>query len=505
MHIAAKGKPALSFVMAALLAFSLMPMSPLNAAAYAADDEAGAVDLPQENIAQASSGLEANEAGAIQAAQGVGEQPATQVEQDSSAAAVAAESPDAVETASDEALGAAVDSADNKDGETSNGETPDNKTSDEKDEGASDSSKALDPAKLADGTYTVAVSLRNASNLAQSSMASSAIDATDKLSVQDGAYTLGLALSAVQVGSITGYVKQVDAFSALTVQDGKLQSTGEATPVWTAKSQGDTGPAAFPLAESTKVDGYAAIQLYSDEMPVSPQKAGLFIDWTTLQKVSDEPTSFDGDASGAETNTEPSTEPTPAQQQTEPAATTQEAFQVGHVYSVPIYFTKVGTVETSMAAQYFGGTAYVRPQSNGTFDVRFSTNRADYVESVSYNGAVASVTASSGSSREFCIAIPRTTSDTVATLSFVITPMKELGAGSVSADMHLYLSRASDMGADTGQVTSSTGGGGSLPSTGDPLSSATLPLMIAAFTSAGLALAARRKAFAQVVVKASAK
>ena len=47
-------------------------------------------------------------------------------------------------------------------------------------------------------------------------------------------------------------------------------------------------------------------------------------------------------------------------------------FQVGHTYQVPIAFMKHNSSEASMAAKYFGDTALVRPQANGTFQVSFA-------------------------------------------------------------------------------------------------------------------------------------
>ena len=369
----------------------------------------------------------------------------------------------------------------------------------------------LDSKNLDDGTYTVEVKLMQATDVKKSSMAKGAIDTTDtpdKLVVKGGSYTLNVALGTVQFGNITGYVNQIDTYSAFSIENPKLVVNGDPKKPWSAKSKKDFGPVLLPVPTSAKDDGYVPIQLYSNEMPVSPQKAVLFIDWSTLAKVSDEvpdstdqqggekekPTNSDKDNSGKSSNSGnsgksgnsassgqsgssgSSSSSGSSGKSGESGSTTSSSssstsskskdFETGHVYSVPIYFTKAGTDETSMASQYFGGEAYVRPQSDGTLNVRFATNRSDYIESVTYKGTEATVTSESGNTREYSINIPKSQSDTVIPLSFVVKPMREMGGGPVTADMHLYLSQASDQGSDTGQVATSSGGRTSAPTTG---------------------------------------
>ncbi len=122
------------------------------------------------------------------------------------------------------------------------------------------------------------------------------------------------------------------------------------------------------------------------------------------------------------------------------AATT---FEVGHTYSVPFDFLRENSTEESMANQYFGGVAYVRPQSDGTMQVSFTTNSTDYISAISYNGS-----AVSQSGATFTLSIDHSESDVVITLGLTIVPMQELGMGEVDADMHLYLSQATDLGED---------------------------------------------------------
>ena len=142
---------------------------------------------------------------------------------------------------------------------------------------------------------------------------------------------------------------------------------------------------------------------------------------------------------------------------TEENATATASFEVGHTYQVPIAFKKSGSSETSMAAQYFGDTALVRPQANGTYTVSFSTNKAEWISGLTFKGATV---ARSGS--QYAVTIPATTADTVLTLGLTIAPM---GDKAVNCDMHLYLSQAKDLG--TGQDNLTASSAKVLPSTGD--------------------------------------
>ena len=91
-----------------------------------------------------------------------------------------------------------------------------------------------------------------------------------------------------------------------------------------------------------------------------------------------------------------------------------------------------------MAAKYFGDTALVRPQSDGTFKVSFSATSegANHIISLAYNG---SDLAKSGN--QYTVSIPKADSDTVVPISMTIKEMEQLGGGAQIADMHLKLSR----------------------------------------------------------------
>lgn len=126
------------------------------------------------------------------------------------------------------------------------------------------------------------------------------------------------------------------------------------------------------------------------------------------------------------------------------------SFEVGHTYSVPIAFLKENSSETSMADEYFGDVAYVRPQSNGTMQVSFSTNQLDYITGITYNGSAVSLSGST-----FTMTIDYTESDVVLAVGLTIAPMQELGMGEVMADLHLYMSQATDLGtSDVGNPSS---------------------------------------------------
>lgn len=165
------------------------------------------------------------------------------------------------------------------------------------------------------------------------------------------------------------------------------------------------------------------------------------------------------------------------------------AFQVGHTYEVPMAFFKHGSVtEKSMAAQYFGDTALVRPQENGTFAVSFAATGQglEYIKSLSYNGAKVSQNGS-----QFMLSIPASESDTVIPLDMSITMMEQLGIGqSQVADMRLYLSQAKDLGTgQSGMAASSS----NLAQTGDAATGLVTLAGGALVAGAAVAMTARRR------------
>lgn len=162
-------------------------------------------------------------------------------------------------------------------------------------------------------------------------------------------------------------------------------------------------------------------------------------------------------------------------------------FVVGHTYEVPLSIMQSGTSTTSMAAQYFGDSAYVRPLENGTMDISFTTNRLDYINSLSYNGSELS---RSGST--YTVNVPYTESDLVLRMAMGIAPMQELGMGTVTADFHFQLSQANDLGTN---VTSNPSSASSLPKTADTTNGVAglAALAGAGLVAAGVSRFARRR------------
>lgn len=165
----------------------------------------------------------------------------------------------------------------------------------------------------------------------------------------------------------------------------------------------------------------------------------------------------------------------------------EQGFQVGHTYQVPASWLKHNSTEESMAAKYFGDTALVRPQSDGTFKVSFSATSegANHIISLAYNG---SDLVKSGN--QYTVSIPKADSDTVVPISMTIKEMEQLGGGAQIADMHLKLSQAKDLG--TGQDNTVASSSKILSQTGDNAAGMAGAAAVAA-VAAGAAVVARRR------------
>lgn len=166
----------------------------------------------------------------------------------------------------------------------------------------------------------------------------------------------------------------------------------------------------------------------------------------------------------------------------------EQGFQVGHTYQVPVSWLKQNSSETSMAAKYFGDTALVRPQSDGTFKVSFSATSegANHIISLAYNG---SDLAKSGN--QYTVSIPKADSDTVVPISMTIKEMEQLGGGAQVADMHLKLSQAKDLG--TGQDSVVASSSTTMAQTGDVAAGVAGAAAVAALVAGGVAVASRRR------------
>ena len=165
-------------------------------------------------------------------------------------------------------------------------------------------------------------------------------------------------------------------------------------------------------------------------------------------------------------------------------------FQVGHTYQVPIAFMKHNSSEASMAAKYFGDTALVRPQANGTFQVSFAATSEglNYIKSLSHNGS-----AISRSGDQFTLSIPSAERDVVIPIEMSVTMMEQLGIGQAqTADMHLRLSQAKDLGTGANGMAASSSS--NLAKTGDSSAGlATLAGALGALGAAGAVLATSRR------------
>ena len=215
------------------------------------------------------------------------------------------------------------------------------------------------------------------------------------------------------------------------------------------------------------------------------QTAYLSLDTTSLPTTSGEPIkpSNPSDNTGNNGGNNSGTTTTdPAGQKAE------QGFQVGHTYQVPVSWLKQNSSETSMAAKYFGDTALVRPQSDGTFKVSFSATSegASHIISLAYNG---STLAKSGN--QYTVSIPKADSDTVVPISMTIKEMEQLGGGAQVADMHLKLSQAKDLG--TGQDSVVASSSTTMAQTGDVAAGVAGAAAVAALVAGGVAVASRRR------------
>lgn len=142
-------------------------------------------------------------------------------------------------------------------------------------------------------------------------------------------------------------------------------------------------------------------------------------------------------------------------------------FQKGRTYQVPIDFLKHNSSEVSMADQYFGDTALVRVSDDGTMlNVSFAAT-ADgmtHIISLAYQGATLSP-----SGTQFTVSIPYTESNVVLPISMTIKEMQELGGPAQTADLHLYLTQAKDLGTNAGSLSASSSR--TMADTGDDASS----------------------------------
>ena len=81
----------------------------------------------------------------------------------------------------------------------------------------------------------------------------------------------------------------------------------------------------------------------------------------------------------------PDTPDDPDEDKPADGAITVDSMQVGHLYELPVSIMKYADPsEPSMSADYFSKAAVVVKKADGSFKVRITTNRTDYIEGVQY-------------------------------------------------------------------------------------------------------------------------
>ncbi len=293
--------------------------------------------------------------------------------------------------------------------------------------------------------------------------------------LDDAAQPLGALLdeaAAIQQGN-----KGEEAYRALqeavALARAVVEKGAAATPQEVAAAEADLKAAVQAFNESADAVDPVAPENPSAETPVSaaPAQPAPIAPEKPVATAPEKPA---GKAAGG------SASATAAAAQPQPSAASSGAeYVAGHTYAVPMKFFKTNSGDLSMADQYFGDTAYVVPRSDGMFEVRFTTNRSDYVEKLSYGGSEASAVSESGTNRTYGVVIAASKDTVVLPITMTIKPMREMGGGDVSADLHLYLGDANvkDLGSgNAGAPTSGKTGnspaaasaqGSTLPKTGD--------------------------------------
>ena len=303
-------------------------------------------------------------------------------------------------------------------------------------------------------------------------------------------YALPVSFVNATTGEQSTAANFMEATATVSYADGSYSVTvtpnAQGKQFLTAMTYG--GKSAVQNADgSFTISGVPAINkdiTVSVTMPGGTVDMGVRLDTTSLPTASGEPVTPQPPANnnnGSNGNNDGGATTDPNGRQA------KQGFQVGHTYQVPASWLKHNSTEESMAAKYFGDTALVRPQSDGTFKVSFSATSegANHIISLAYNG---SDLAKSGN--QYTVSIPKADSDTVVPISMTIKEMEQLGGGAQIADMHLKLSQAKDLG--TGQDNAVASSSKILSQTGDNVAGVAGAAAVAAVT-AGAAVVARRR------------
>lgn len=303
-------------------------------------------------------------------------------------------------------------------------------------------------------------------------------------------YALPVSFVNATTGEQSTAANFMEATATVSYADGSYSVTvtpnAQGKQFLTAMTYG--GKSAVQNADgSFTISGVPAINkdiTVSVTMPGGTVDMGVRLDTTSLPTASGEPVTpqppvSNNNGSNGNNDGGATTDPNGRQ--------AKQGFQVGHTYQVPASWLKHNSTEESMAAKYFGDTALVRPQSDGTFKVSFSVTSegANHIISLAYNG---SDLAKSGN--QYTVSIPKADSDTVVPISMTIKEMEQLGGGAQIADMHLKLSQAKDLG--TGQDNAVASSSKILSQTGDNVAGVAGVAAVAA-VAAGAAVVARRR------------
>lgn len=307
-------------------------------------------------------------------------------------------------------------------------------------------------------------------------------------------YALPVSFVNATTGEQSTAANFMEATATVSYADGSYSVTvtpnAQGKQFLTAMTHG--GKSAVQNADgSFTISGVPAINkdiTVSVTMPGGTVDMGVRLDTTSLPTASGEPVTPQPPANNNNNGSNGNNGNNDGGATTDPnGRQAKQGFQVGHTYQVPASWLKHNSTEESMAAKYFGDTALVRPQSDGTFKVSFSATSegANHIISLAYNG---SDLAKSGN--QYTVSIPKADSDTVVPISMTIKEMEQLGGGAQIADMHLKLSQAKDLG--TGQDNAVASSSKILSQTGDNVAGVAGVAAVAA-VAAGAAVVARRR------------
>lgn len=336
---------------------------------------------------------------------------------------------------------------------------------------------------LPDGTYQVPVAAYNAKDPSKKSMMNAAVNSVPaQLTVKKGVYTLSLTVKQMTGKDITAGVSEVGLFENYVYNAQQYVKPNGATKQLfkeqTPTKMGSDAPISFTLTDAMKKSRAVALSLtipfhHSTEAVVLKLDTSKFD--ANAKKAADEAKQKEALAKQQEEQAKQAQQQAESEQ-AQAAQDAQEASDeqtvdgliVGASYKVPLHFYKYKASGDSMSGKFFGDYAVAIPQADGTCELRFSTNRPNFLTRVAYKGRTAKVLRESSTSREYSITIPATNKEFVATLAFTVVPMNHM---TVEADMHVYMNRAEliKKGASAHASSTYTGSVGKdgMPKTGD--------------------------------------